>query len=172
MFTVELKAEAATAALTRASALLGDMKPVLDAIGELLVRSTKQRFGQGKAPDGTAWAAKSQTTLERYGSRKSNRVDIRPLFGPSGRLNQDIFHETGADFVEVGSSRIYAAAMQFGAAKGSFGAYSGVNKNGHAFAGSAPWGNIPARPFLGISSEDETNILAEIAQAISDALGN
>jgi phage gpG-like protein len=98
-------------------------------------------------------------------------VDIRPLFGPSGRLNQDIFHETGADFVEVGSSRIYAAVMQSGAATGSLGAYSGVKKNGHAFGGAAPRGDIPARPFLGVSSEDEANILAEVAEAIADALG-
>lgn len=160
MFTVELKDQAVTAALMRAAGLLGAMQPVMEAIGEVLATSTKKRFGQGKAPDGSSWAPKSAVTLAR--SR-----DSRPLFGPNNRLNNQINHEAGADFVEVGSPLIYAAAMQFGAAKGSFGSYSGTDKNGRAFSGSSPWGDIPARPFLGISEQDSRDILAEIAEAIS-----
>lgn len=149
MFVVELKAEAATAALTRAAALLEDMTPVMKAIGELLVRSTKQRFLKGQAPDGSAWKAKSPVTLAR--SR-----DSRPLFGPNNRLNREIFPESGSDFVEVGSPQPYAAMMQFGGTKARF---------------PHLWGNIPARPFLGISQEDEDNILAEIAEGLSTAFG-
>lgn len=171
MFTVELKDQAVTAALTRAAAALTDTTDVMRDIGEILVDSTKARFAKGTAPDGSKWAPKSQTTLNRYGARKSNRVDIRPLFGPSGALSSQIFSEASKDQVEIGSNRIYAAAMQFGAAKGSFGAYSGTDKNGRAFSGSSPWGNIPARPFLGISEEDSTNIIDQIADYLAGAFG-
>lgn len=32
------------------------------------------------------------------------------------------------------------------------------------------WGDIPARPFLGVSAEDEVNITAQIADYLSGAL--
>jgi phage virion morphogenesis protein len=171
MFTVEIKDEAVTAALSRASAALGDTTDLMRDIGKILVESTIDRFKLGTAPDGSKWAEKSQTTLNRYGARKSNRVDNRPLFGPSGRLSSQIFAEAGKDQVEIGSSAIYAATMQFGAAKGAFGAYNGTDKNGHAYSGSTPWGNIPARPFLGISPTDSEYILEQIADYLSGALG-
>lgn len=171
MFTVELKDEVVTAQLARAYASLDDTSDLMADIGKILVRSTEQRFLKGTAPDGTKWAPKSQTTLNKYGARKSNRVDTRPLFGPNGRLHEEIFSEASKDQVEVGSGLPYAAAMQFGAAKGSFGAYSGTDKNGRTFSGSAPWGNIPARPFLGISDEDRVNIVDQIAVYLSGAFG-
>lgn len=158
-----------TDALTRLSAALSDMTPIMDEIGEILTFSTKKRFGEGVSPDGVAWAPKSKTTLERYGARASNKIDIRPLFGPSKQLNSQISHISGPDSVEWGSPRVYAAAMHFGAAKGAFGPYSGTDKKGRRFSGVAPWGNIPARPFLGISTEDATNILDTISEALTRA---
>lgn len=151
-------AEAALAALDRA---LTDMTPVMNDLGELLTTSTKDRFPTGTAPDGSKWAPKSQTTLERYGSRKSNRVDIRPLFGPTGLLSQQIFHAAGPTEVSWGSNLIYSAVMQFGAAKGAFGSMS----NGAPI----PWGNIPARPFIGVSVEDQENITATLEDWLSGA---
>jgi phage virion morphogenesis protein len=156
MYRVEIKNDEVTGALTALSARLGDMTPVMQEIGEYLVASTRGRFPEGRAPDGTAWAPKSPTTLKAYGARKSNRVDTRPLFGPSGTLSRNIFYRAFSDGVEVGSDRIYAAVMQFGAAKGAFGQTSR--------GGPIPWGNIPPRPFLGLSEVDEGNILAIIGE--------
>jgi phage gpG-like protein len=51
---------------------------------------------------------------------------------------------------------IYAAVQQFGAAKGAFGRTSR--------GAPIPWGNIPARPFLGISAEDEPLMLEIVAE--------
>jgi phage virion morphogenesis protein len=155
MFTVALDAEAVTAALTRAAAQLGNMTPLFEDIGEILVVSTKQRFGKGEAPDGSKWKAKSQTTLNAYGARKSNRIDTRPLFGPSGILSSQIFSDAGADQVEIGSNRVYAAMMHHGGTKAEF---------------PHLWGDIPARPFLGVSPEDEVNITGQIADYLSAAL--
>ena len=159
MATVEIKEDEITGALTRLSAALSDMTPVMQEIGEIMVDSTKQRFAQGIAPDGSRWAPKSQTTLNRYGARTSNRIDIRPLFGPSGALSSQIFYEVTPDSVSWGSPMIYAGTQQFGAAQGAFGRTS---RNG-----PIPWGNIPARPFLGVSAEDQTNILETIAEALT-----
>lgn len=161
MFSVELKADTVTAGLTRLGAQLGDLTPVMDQIGEYLVMSTKMRFPTGKGPDGAAWAPKSPTTMAAYGARKSNRVDPRPLFGPSGMLSSQIFHEAGPNQVEVGSNLVYAAVQHFGAGKGQFGSMA----NGSP----VPWGNIPARPFLGLDKGDEANILALIGDFMQPA---
>ncbi|MDO9639682.1 MAG: phage virion morphogenesis protein [Pseudotabrizicola sp.] len=153
----------ATEALFAAlDAALTDMTPVMNDLGELLTTSTKDRFPTGTAPDGTKWAPKSQTTLNRYGAKKSNRVDSRPLFGPSGLLSRLIFHEASATEVSWGSNLIYSAVMQFGAAKGAFGTMS----NG----ASIPWGNIPARPFIGVSATDEANMTATLEDWLSGAV--
>lgn len=161
MADVVIQNDEITGALTRLSAFLSDMTPAMQDLGEILVDSTKQRFPQGVAPDGSRWAPKSQTTLNKYGARTSNRIDVRPLFGPSGALSSQIFYEVTPDSVSWGSPMIYAATQQFGAAQGAFGRT--------ARNGPIPWGNIPARPFLGISAEDETNILDALAEWIERA---
>lgn len=154
MITVDINNATVDAALQQLHAQLADMTPVMQGIAEMLVASTKRRFASGESPEGVKWAAKSPVTLAKYGARKSNRVDARPLFGPSGMLNSQIFPDSGPDFAEVGSSRVYAAMMQFGGTKASY---------------PHLWGDIPARPFLGLSAEDEANILEEIASYLGAA---
>jgi phage virion morphogenesis protein len=155
MIRVTLESTRTEAVLERVARSLADPRPVMQDIGEVLVASTKKRFTEGKSPDGLPWAAKSEATLSAYAAR-GLRADPRPLFGPSGVLSSTIFAEVGPDgsSVEVGSNRIYAAVMQFGAAKGAFGTTAGGS--------SIPWGNIPARPFLGLSEADETEIVATV----------
>ncbi|MBJ2150613.1 phage virion morphogenesis protein [Paracoccus sp. IB05] len=118
MYTVEINTEAVSAALERLARGLDDTTPAMQEIGEYLVKSTKDRFPTGKAPDGSAWAAKSQTTIARYLAR-GDKVDNRPLFGPSGQLSSAIHYRAGRSQVRVGSALIYAAVMQFGAEQGA-----------------------------------------------------
>ena len=59
--------------------------------------------------------------------------------------------------------------MQFGAAQGQFGAFIGKDKLGRDHFHAIPWGDIPARPFLGLAEEDRTNILATIAEHLAMA---
>lgn len=139
--------------LERLAARLTDMTPVMQELGELLTESTKQRFKDGVAQDGTPWAPKSQTTIDAYKAHK-DRVDLRPLFGPSGRLSSEIHYVAGPVSMEIGSSLIYSAVQQMGAGKGAFGSMS----NGSPI----PWGNIPARPFLGLSDDDQVAITETI----------
>jgi phage virion morphogenesis protein len=161
MAQVVITRDEITEALTRLSAALSDMKPAYEEIGQILTRSTKKRFGDGIAPDGSRWAPKSPVTLTKYGARTSNRIDVRPLFGPSGALSSQIFYQASPEGVEWGSPMIYAATQQFGAAQGAFGRT--------ARNGPIPWGTIPARPFLGLSPQDETSILDTLSEWLQRA---
>ena len=161
MADVVITKDEITEALTRLSAALSDMTPAFQEIGEIVTDSTKQRFTQGIAPDGSRWAPKSPVTLAKYGARSSNRIDVRPLFGPSGALSSQIFYEASADGLQWGSPMIYAGTQQFGAGQGAFGRTSR--------GGPIPWGNIPARPFLGVSPEDGTNITEALAEWLERA---
>ena len=125
------------------------------------MKSTTDRFPTGKAPDGSVWAPKSPDTIARQGGRKTNRLDTRPLFGPSGSLSSTISYEAFSDRIEWGSPMIYAAVQQFGAAKGAFGQTSREQP--------IPFGTIPARPYLGISAEDEPLMLDIVAEWIETA---
>lgn len=55
----------------------------------------------------------------------------------------------------IGSGQEYAAVHQFGAKAGSL--WQGRDKRGRR--AKSPWGDIPARPYLGLSKQDEQSIL-------------
>lgn len=148
--------------LARLQVLLGDLTPVMQDIGEFLVGSTKDRFSAGTSPDGTPWAPKTQTTIDAY-RRRRDPVDQRPLFGPTGSLSRTIFAQAGPGSVEWGSPMIYAGVMQFGEAKGA----AGQTSRGTPI----PWGDIPARPFLGLSEDDETGVIAIVEEWLERAAG-
>lgn len=136
---------------------LGDLTPVMQEIVEFMVTSTKDRFATGAAPDGTPWAPKSEVTKAAY-RRRGYPVDDRPLFGPSGALHGGIFGQAGPDWAEWGSPMIYAAVMQLGAGQGAFGAFMGKDRLGRDHFHHIPWGDIPARPFLGVSETDKAGL--------------
>lgn len=146
MFSVELKDQAVTAALMRLAAATADPKPVMDAIGELLLVSTQDRLKAGKSPDGSAFAPRSAATLARYEKKKLSYG--LPLY-QSGEMYNQMNYEAGSDFVEVGTTPVQSAMMHFGGTKAQH---------------PNLWGNIPARPFLGISETDSADIVAEIAE--------
>lgn len=149
MIEIELKEAEVTFALDRLLASLTDLTPVMQEIGEFAVASAEARYDQGIAPDGTAWLAKSINTIAAY-EAGDDPVDYRPLF-KTGTMRRTMAYEAGPTFMAYGSNRIQAAVMQFGAAKGAFGTAS----NGS----SLPWGDIPARPFIGLSDADRTGIV-------------
>jgi len=176
MITIKpgLEADAVRAALRRLLDATGDLSPVMREIGEALVDSTRRRFQAGRAPDGTAWAQNSPVTVEHFlrrysGARRKDGRGLtkkgqqlagskRPLIGESLALSTQIAYRASALAVEVGSPMVYAAVQQFGAAQGAF----GRTRRGAPI----PWGTIPARPFLGLSSDD-TSVILEL---ISDHL--
>jgi phage virion morphogenesis protein len=163
MISIDLKARTLTAALDRLTAGLDDMSPLMADFGEYLVEATRTRFQEGKGPDGAPWAPKSEATLEAYRRRK-DPASPRPLIGPSRSLSTTIFARTDARAAEVGSPLIYAAVMQFGAARGAFGAIRGGSP--------IPWGTIPARPYLGLSQADEAALIAIAEEYLESLAGD
>ena len=141
---------------------MGNLDPALRQIGEYLVDSTRQRFQTESAPDGSPWAANSDVTLDNYTNRfktsftktgkrskagRERRANKKVGTGESKQLQRQIFYNVRNGELEVGSPLIYAGTFHYGANKGQYGPRT-------------PWGDIPARPFLGISDEDEREVLA------------
>lgn len=172
MIKIELSDNQVSQKLEKLVRSVENTRPVLELIGNMLVDSTKRRFATSTAPDGTRWAPNSQVTILRYlGKYKSSyrkkdgrltqkgadrAISKRPLIGETGSLSSQISYAVeGVDTLFVGSSMIYAATQQFGAEK-------------RQFQGKAPWGDIPARPFLGLSDQDRSNILDTISDYLID----
>ena len=158
---VKIDSAEVEAAFAELSQRLTDFSPVMADIGELMIESTKQNFVEGSSPDGIPWAAKSQATIDAYKAR-GDTPNVRPLIGASKSLSTTIFAQSDAASVSWGSNMVYSGVMQFGAAAGEFGATIGRDKNGREFFTSTPWGNIPARPFLGIGADDQVAIIKTI----------
>jgi phage virion morphogenesis protein len=115
----------------------GNLRPALLGIGEILTEGTKQRFASATAPDGEPWAKNSKVTL-------ANKNGALPLTD-EGHLADSIEPQLlGDNAVEVGSNMVQAAMMQFGGTKAEF---------------PHLWGDIPARPYLGISEAEKAEIM-------------
>ncbi|MDS4020666.1 MAG: phage virion morphogenesis protein [Candidatus Competibacter sp.] len=166
------------AALRRLQAKLGDLKPFFADVGEQLLNSTRERFRAQTAPDGAPWAPLSPAYAAR---KKKNKNKILTL---DGRLRGTLTKQVDQDSLRIGTPLAYGATHQFGARKGQFGAVvAQINAyvrrvksrdvkqgrktvaKGVAFVRAhsrkmiVPWGNIPARPFLGLSDRDRADLL-------------
>lgn len=143
------------AALSKLIALGQNLSPVMQAIAFDGEKSTKDRFRDSKAPDGSTW--------------KPNVRGNKTLILTSELVNS-ITRHSGADFAEWGSNVIYAAIHQFG------GVIRAKNKPYLVF--KVPGGRLrrvkqvtmPARPYLGLNAEDEENILDIINRNLQQAV--
>ena len=186
-FTIIIDDKPLTDALSDLSAKVADMSRPLGEIGELMVLSTKERFGTSTGPDGVKWPGNARSTLEAYLRMQGGEHDKDGRFTgwKKGWLRQDgrtsakagaalankkpnvrfgtlamgIRYQVAGNSLEWGSNLPYSAVMQWGAAKGAFGA----NRRGNPI----PWGNIPARPFLGLSSADRDSILGVLGRYLA-----
>jgi phage gpG-like protein len=168
--TIEVSSRAIDDALERLIAAAGPqgLARAWRGIGEDLVASTKARFVTGTAPDGSRWARNAESTLlkalgERH-YRKDGRINAagaallankRPLV-QSGVLADTIAWQLTDDgaTLEVGTDR-FADTIKDGAAVHQLGSRDG---------------RIPARPFLGLSDEDEARIMAVLDEHIDRAI--
>jgi phage virion morphogenesis protein len=139
MIQITLTQEAVRRALANVQSAAINMRPVFKDIGEHLTNTTIRRFDEGRGPDGEKWALNSVLSTLNY------KEGDRPLIGETGLLSTEIQYEADNDGVMVGSNKVQAAMMQFGGKKSEF---------------PHLWGDIPARPFIGLSIEDEQEVLA------------
>lgn len=159
--TITLSGNALTAFATLGQRM-SNLSPLMADIGELLVESTKRRFAAGVAPDGAQWAPLKD------GSGRT------PL-NLTGTMRDQIFPRNGADFVEITATAKQAAWHQFGtgpyviqARKGAALQFSG--SNGPVFRRKVNHPGLPPRPFMGLSAQDDADIVALLGVYIDDAL--
>jgi phage virion morphogenesis protein len=121
-----------------------DRRGLLDLIGAKVESQTRRRITDGKEdPDGNEWPQWSDAyAAKRHGGHS--------LLEGEGLLLGSIGYAVAlaGDRVEIGSNMIYAATHQFGDEKR----------------------NIPARPFLGLSRDDEAELDDAIDNFISRVL--
>lgn len=156
MIEVEIDDTNARQLLNELKTRLGDLGPVLEAVGQIIQSGTQQRFVDQQGPDGQAWAPLSAVTLDRR--RKAGRG--AQILRDTGRLMNSISYRVSGESVSVFTNVIYAGTQQFGAKKGAY----GRTRRGAPI----PWGNVPARPFLGYSVEDNEAVI-EVLQGYLQA---
>lgn len=123
-----------------------DMRPVMEDIGALLEESTRERFETQRDPDGTPWAPSSRA-LRQAG----------PTLTDTGRLRDSVTRKVTGRQIDVGTNVIYAATHQFGATIRPKTAKGLAFRIGSDFVVTQKV-EIPARPFLGISQQDQDAI--------------
>lgn len=162
MITIKVTDRRVLDALSELGRRVQNPGPALKEIGESIVESTKRRFAPATSPEGVAWAPNSLlTTVPFYlaakggaykkdGSLSKRGVALsgfkKPLTGETKELGTSINYQlNGSSSVRIGSRLPYAAMQQFG----------GTTSPRSMIPGKI----IPARPFLGLSEADKTNIV-------------
>ncbi len=102
------------------------LEPVYREIGEIITNSVRRNFEESRSPEGKPWAP-----LKGRADRGR-----KPLM-KTGRLASSIRERVGGESLSIEANAVYAAVHQFGGKAG---------RRGKAI--------IPARPFLGVRTED------------------
>lgn len=146
---VEIRDHGVDAAFTRLIGLMQNTSPVMSAIGTGLVSSTHRRFISQTSPEGQPWAAHNP---DYKATKRNSRI-----LTESGRLRDSINDQAGNDWARVGTNVVYAAIHQLGGTIVPKAASHLVFRlaSGLVLAKSV---TLPARPYLGISDDDEEMI--------------
>lgn len=160
MLTIDLSGDSALAGLEAVLRRAENLRPVLGEIGDDQAEAIRNRFVTAVAPDGSPWAPNRPATLERYsqifgkldretgGSLNKRGVtrlaNKKPLTGESQSLGRTINHRVGDTSVTIGSPEVYANMQHYGGKRSEF---------------PHLWGDIPARPFMGVSDAEREHIV-------------
>lgn len=133
-------------------------EPLLSSIAFLGEASTRERFRIQTGPDGQRW--KPSLRAQLTGGKTLTK---------DGHLGDSITSTADKHAAEWGTNRIYAAIHQFG------GVIKAKGTGGLRFKIGERWSNkrqvsIPARPFLGISADDQQDILELASNYISNLI--
>jgi phage virion morphogenesis protein len=123
-----------TGGLQALSERVNDMQTVFADIGEYLLLSHSERWDRQESPEGRGWKELDKDYLQskrKRASRGRNKILVLDEYLRSG-----LRYQATDTMLEFGTNSEYGARQQFGG------------------------GGIPARPFLGISAEDNQEISA------------
>lgn len=113
-----------------------DLGPAFEEVAGILAAASEDAFEAETSPEGQAWASLSQARTEQRARKGSWPGKI---LQDDGILASSMQTDWGALFAQIGSNMAYAATHQHGR------------------------GEIPERPFVGVSESDELAILDVIA---------
>lgn len=137
-----------------------DIRGVLNSMAEGLRASTVERFTKEKTPEGDSWRPSIRAREE--GGKTLTKT---------AQLKTSIRSEVSEGGLAVGTNDIRAATLQFGDKR----TIRARNKRYLTFKVGGRWRraaavnvNIPARPFLGISREDEQEIREILEEALEE----
>jgi phage virion morphogenesis protein len=119
-----------------------NLAPAFRDIGEHFITSTQQRFRDQESPDGEAWELLSVDTILNKALTGQSDSILRGY----GTLADTLNYQLNNDQLMFGTNMEYGASHQFGRDEI----------------------NLPAREFLGVSNEDETEILAILRSHLSN----
>lgn len=119
---------------------LDDLSEPMNDIAAVLESATEGAFEAEADPvTGQAWTSLSDAYLKANPKRQGGKI----LQASAGGLAASVTADSGDFWAAIGSNKIYAAIHQFG---------------GTDDMPAGPAG-IPARPYLGVSREDEQSML-------------
>lgn len=138
---IELEDQTVLDALNQLQSAGGDLTPAMREIAGLLADESEQAFEDEADPaTGEPWPDLAESTKKQR--TKKGKWPGKKLQVSAGGLAPSIHSEYGSDFAAAGTNKIYGAIHQFGGQAG----------RNHAVT-------IPARPFLGLSDEGESEVL-------------
>ena len=116
-----------------------NLQPYWQLVGLYVQRQTiRERFNKEQSPEGQKWKPLSHATIRRR--KKHHKKGSMKILQDTGELRRSIAYEANNDSVRVGSKLKYARTHQFGR------------------------GNIPARPFLGVTESEKQHITSMFRQ--------
>jgi phage gpG-like protein len=136
---------------------------LLDTLGETIEGQLKRRLSsQEGPPEGGDWVEYSDS----YATWKAKKGKADAGFLQlEGHLVDSFHHVVTGDTLEVGSNVAYAARQHYGG-KSMAPDWMGHRGRSGARSGGVHEVNVPARPYMGLSDANET----EIEEAIEDWL--
>ena len=150
-----------------------DTRPLMLEIAEDMKTKVDFRFRQTKNPTGEAWAPLSPVTIARRRGGSS-----KPL-NDTGELKASITSKATRTTAIVGTNKEYAAYQNFAVKKGELGTTEvietvrehtrrrrgrteNVKQHTRKRKVSSPWGDKPAREFIGFSNNQKIAYTATI----------
>lgn len=167
---IEIDDEQALRALQRAAAAGRDLSPLMRDIAGVIEDAIDRAFQTQSDPEtGEPWAPLAEST-----KKKRSGSEPFAILQDSSSLVQSVGSDFDATSAEAGVAEIYGVTHQFGADKGEFGTAQGA----YTFDGESvrprdipiPWGDIPARRFLGLGDDDQIEILDFVSVYFSDSI--
>ena len=129
---------------------LDNMRPVLASISNMMLDAVERNFATETDPEtGLRWTPLAAST-QRQRARKGKTGKILQV---TGGLVASITPQYGNDYAIISTNKIYAAIHHFG----------GNTGRGHA-------ANIPARPYLALSKQDERDINDTVSNYLVEGL--